>query len=72
MKAIVCMSAVAFSSVKTGFNQGQLGTSELMKESKMKAIVGTEYGSPDVLKLKEVAKPTPNANELLIKVKPGF
>ncbi len=34
----------------------------------MKAVVFTEYGSPDVLKLKEVAKPTPKANELLIRV----
>jgi len=54
MKAIVCMSAVAFSSVKTGFNQGQLGTSEIMKESKMKAIVYEEYGSPDVLEFRDV------------------
>jgi NADPH:quinone reductase-like Zn-dependent oxidoreductase len=34
----------------------------------MKAIVYTEYGSPDVLQLQEVAKPVPTDNEVLIRV----
>jgi NADPH:quinone reductase-like Zn-dependent oxidoreductase len=34
----------------------------------VKAIVFTEYGSPDVLELKEVEKPTPREGEVLVRI----
>lgn len=34
----------------------------------MKAAIATQYGAPDVVQLQDVEKPTPTANELLIRI----
>jgi NADPH:quinone reductase-like Zn-dependent oxidoreductase len=40
----------------------------LLEGSCMKAVIFTKYGSPDVLELREVEKPTPRDDEVLIRV----
>lgn len=34
----------------------------------MKAVIATRYGAPEVLEIQEVARPVPQANEVLVKV----
>lgn len=38
-------------------------------EPHMKAVVYTEYGSPDVLQIREIKKPVPNDDQVLVKVR---
>lgn len=45
-----------------------MNTTIIHKDTLMKAVVCTQYGSPEVLKVDKVPKPTTKANEVLVKV----
>src|SRR5438874_939817 len=49
----------------TGARQEPIDTGE----PHMKAVVYTNYGSPDVLEIRDIKKPTPNEDQVLVKVR---
>jgi len=61
---IILIAALALYAWVTGARQEAIETGE----PHMKAVVYTEYGSPDVLQIRDIKKPAPNDNEILVKV----
>jgi NADPH:quinone reductase-like Zn-dependent oxidoreductase len=49
-------------------DNGLIKSKKLYRRNKMRAIVQNAYGSPDVLKLKEVAKPAVDESDVLVRV----
>ena len=61
---IILIGALAIYAWATGARQEPIETGE----PHMKAVVYTNYGSPDVLEIREIKKPVPNDDQVLIKV----
>ena len=62
---IILIGAFAIYAWVTGARQDPIETGE----PHMKAVVYSNYGSPDVLEIRDVKKPVPNDDQVLIKVR---
>jgi NADPH:quinone reductase-like Zn-dependent oxidoreductase len=62
---IILIGVFAIYAWATGARQEPIETGE----PHMKAVIYTDYGSPDVLQLRDIRKPVPNDNQILIKVR---
>ena len=62
---ILVIGVFAIYAWATGARQEPIETGE----PHMKAVVYTDYGSPDVLEIRDVKKPVPNDDQVLIKVR---
>jgi NADPH:quinone reductase-like Zn-dependent oxidoreductase len=62
---VILIGAFAIYAWATGARQEPIETGE----PHMKAVVYTNYGSPDVLEIRDIKKPVPNDDQVLIKVR---
>jgi NADPH:quinone reductase-like Zn-dependent oxidoreductase len=62
---VIVIGAFAIYAWATGARQEPIETGE----PHMKAVVYTDYGSPDVLEIRDVKKPVPNDDQVLVKVR---
>ena len=62
---VILIGVFAIYAWATGARQDPIETGE----PHMKAVVYTDYGSPDVLEIRDIKKPVPNDDQVLIKVR---
>ena len=62
---VILIGVFAIYAWATGARQEPIETGE----PHMKAVVYTDYGSPDVLEIRDIKKPVPNDDQVLIKVR---
>ena len=62
---VILIGGFAIYAWATGARQEPIETGE----PHMKAVIYTDYGSPDVLQIRDIKKPVPNDDQILIKVR---